>query len=207
MNLADCYRLLGLPTGASFDAIKASYRRLARQYHPDVNPGDQRAKEKFIEVTRAYKFLLSRVGESTPDQRSDSIGAAQPKPPKCPTSARPAEVKVRRKEPPIQFNPNLSAIEQKLKTTSYKQLQQLLKEHRYPRAIALVEGLAQRIPQDPEIIQWQAIAYQRWGRQLIREQQLDKARVYLKKALRTDPHNRALWTEVEKDFRQMEQFF
>ena len=83
----------------------------------------------------------------------------------------------------------------------------MLKEQRFPRAIALIEGLARRIPQDPEVKQWQAIAYQRWGRQLIQERQLDKARIYLKKALRTDPHNRSLWAEVERDFRYMERLF
>jgi curved DNA-binding protein CbpA len=183
---------------------------LARQYHPDVNPGDQRAKEKFIEVTAAYKFLLAKVEQSSHEQPSSSTSPAsppQPKPPEPKPVARPGDVKVKRKEPPIQFNPDLSPVERQLKATSYQQLQQLLKEHRYPRAIALVEGLSQRIPHDPEITQWQAIAYQRWGRYLIRERQLDKARIYLKKALRTDPHNRALWAEVEKDFRQMEQIF
>ncbi len=94
-----------------------------------------------------------------------------------------------------------------MKETSYEQLQQLLRSHRFPRAIALVEGLAQRLPQDSEIRQWQAITYQRWGRQLIQERQLDKARLYLKKALRTDPQNRSLWAEVEQDFRRMEQIF
>jgi tetratricopeptide (TPR) repeat protein len=81
----------------------------------------------------------------------------------------------------------------------------LLKYRRFARAIALVEGLAQRIPQDPEVRQWQAIAYQSWGRHLVNERQLDKARIYLKKALRTDPHNRSLWAEVERDFRRIEQ--
>merc|ERR1712117_496185 len=38
--------------------VKASYRRLARIYHPDVNPKDQQAKDKFIAVTEAYKILL-----------------------------------------------------------------------------------------------------------------------------------------------------
>jgi tetratricopeptide (TPR) repeat protein len=210
MNLADSYRLLGLPAGASFDEIKASYRRLARQYHPDVNPGDQRAKEKFIEVTAAYKFLLAKIEQSPPEHRPNSNGStssAPPTPPEPKPAARPVDVKVKRKDPPIQFNSDLSPVERQLKATSYQQLQQLLKEHRYPRAIALVEGLSQRIPHDPEITQWQAIAYQRWGRHLIRERQFDKARIYLKKALRTDPHNRALWAEVEKDFRQMEQIF
>ena len=67
--------------------------------------------------------------------------------------------------------------------------------------------MAQRIPHDPEIRQWQAISYQRWGRQLITEKQVDKARNYLKKALKTDPHNRALWAEVERDFRQLEKIY
>jgi tetratricopeptide (TPR) repeat protein len=116
-------------------------------------------------------------------------------------------VRVTRKAPATQSNSNLSETEQQIKAESYRQLQGFLKHHRYPRAIALVEGLASRIPQDQEITQWQAIVYQQWGRQLIRDRQFDKARLYLKKALRTDPHNRSLWSEVEKDFRQLEQLF
>lgn len=99
----------------------------------------------------------------------------------------------------------MSQTDQQLKQNAYEQLQQLLKEHRYPRAIALVEGLAQRLPNDAEVRQWQAIAYQRWGRQLISDKQVEKARLYLKKALRTDPHNKSLWYEVERDFRRIEQ--
>jgi curved DNA-binding protein CbpA len=64
MNLADCYRVLGLRAGASFEDVKSSYRRLARQYHPDTNPDDQQAKEKFIEVTAAYKVLMESISPS-----------------------------------------------------------------------------------------------------------------------------------------------
>ncbi|MBW4520834.1 MAG: J domain-containing protein [Scytolyngbya sp. HA4215-MV1] len=201
MNLADCYRLLGLRSGSSFAEVKASYRRLARRYHPDVNPQDQKAKDKFIEVTAAYKFLLSALD---PDGVTKAV-SAQPQPQAQPSS--PVTVKVVRQSPTIEYNPNLSMVEQQLKETSYQQLQQLLKSQRFPRAIALVEGLSQRIPQDPEIRQWQAITYQRWGRHLVNEKQLEKARIYLKKALRTDPHNRSLWAEVEQDFRRMERIF
>jgi tetratricopeptide (TPR) repeat protein len=201
MNLADCYRLLGLRSGASFAEVKASYRRLARRYHPDVNPQDQKAKEKFIEVTTAYKFLLSVLD---PEGVSPKTESAQPQ---AKSPGRPVTIKVVPKAPAIEFNPNLSAVEQQLKEASYQQLQQLLKSQRFPRAIALVEGLSQRIPQDPEIRQWQAITYQRWGRYLVNAKQLEKARIYLKKALRTDPHNRSLWAEVEQDFRRMEQLF
>jgi len=206
MNLAECYRILGLESGASFDAIKASYRRLARRYHPDVNPGNQQAKEKFIELTEAYRSLLSTIGSTESMAQSDGQRTdAEPTPmPTVPASA--GKTRITRKQPPLQFT-NLSPLEQQLKTNSYQQLQQMLKEQRFPRAIALIEGLARRIPQDSEVKQWQAIAYQRWGRQLIQERQFEKARIYLKKALRTDPHNRSLWAEVERDFRYMERLF
>lgn len=210
MNLADCYRILGLKPGSSFDEIKASYRRLARRYHPDVNPGDQRSNEMFIQLTSAYKFLLANV------QDSDLGSSTLPKivirkrakaTPEATSTKGTHSPRAPSKAPSIQYNPELSPIEQQLKLSSYEQLQHLLKNQRFPRAITLVEGLAQRLPQDPEVMQWQAIAYQRWGRHLIQERQLEKARIYLKKALRADPHNRALWAEIEKDFRCLEQLF
>lgn len=205
MDTTDYYRTLGLRAGASLEAVKASYRRLARQYHPDVNPDDAEAQERFIAVTEAYKYLLNIA---KPEAEMAWATTSPPPPPDIqPPPYQPVKPKIYRKAPPIQFNPELSEVERKLKENSYWELQQLLKSRRFPRAIALAEGLAARIPQDPEIRQWQAIAYQRWGRHLIKERQLEKARNYLKKALRTDPHNRALWAEVERDFRQLEQIY
>jgi tetratricopeptide (TPR) repeat protein len=204
MNIADCYRLLGLRTGASYEDIKAAYRRLARQLHPDINPGDQQSQEKFIQVNEAYRFLLSVVSPS-------GIGEAPPETPQAPPAPESVKPKVKvtrkaEKPSPVRPNPNHSLSDQQLKQNSYEQLQRLLRSRRFPRAIALVEGLAQRFPSDPEICQWQAITYQRWGHQLIQDKQFDKARLYLKKALRIDPHNRSLWGEVERDFRRIEQF-
>ena len=220
MNLADCYRILGLRSGASFTEIKASYRRLARQYHPDMNPDDQRAKDRFITLTEAYRFLASVVkptaeeaaefrARQSPSQSPSQAPEAAPSDVSDRTTSpgSPPKVKITTKPVQVQYNPNLSESDRQLKQASYEQLQQFLKLRRFPRAIALVEGLAQRIPQDPEVRQWQAITYQRWGRQLVDDRQLDKARLYLKKALRTDPHNRSLWAEVEKDFRRMEQVY
>lgn len=198
MNLADCYRLLGLRTGASFDEIKASYRRLARQYHPDVNPSNQQqaAKEKFIQLTEAYKYLISVV---QPDAATNQATPPPATPPK------PIKIKVTRKPPPVEIDRDISATDRQLKQASYEQLQQHLKNQRFARAIALVEGLAQRLPQDQEVRQWQAITYQRFGHHLAVTHQVEKARIYLKKALRTDPHNKALWYEVDRDFRRIEE--
>ena len=209
MDLADCYRLLGLTYGASLAEVKASYRRLARRCHPDVNSGDQFAHEKFIQLTEAYKSLLGvinqSVGSKVASNTPQTVTATNP-PDRVEASPRPpSATKVTRKPPVVQYTPPLSEVEKQLKWNSYEQLQQLLKNRRFARAIALVEGLAHRIPHDPEVRQWQAIAYSRWGRHLVNEGQPDKARSYLKKALRTDPHNRALWAEVERDFRRIEQ--
>lgn len=86
-----------------------------------------------------------------------------------------------------------------LKKDAYEQLKVLLRQQKFPRAIALVEGLAHRMPTDVEINQWQAIVYQRWGRQLISQGQFQKSRIYLRKALQTDPNNPSLTNEVERD--------
>lgn len=189
MNLADYYRLLGLRSDASAADVKASYRRLARQYHPDINPDDRQAHDTFIRITEAYKALMMLL----PATEVGATSRPQPAPPPV-------------TDPMATARP-LSKIEQQLKQSAYQQLQELLKQHRFPRAVVLVEGLAQRLSQDLEVRQWQAIVYQRWGRHLIKEHQFSKARVYLQKALRVDPHNRSLAVEVQRDLHKLEQVF
>lgn len=58
MDKAACYLLLELTPVATLVEIKASYRRLALQYHPDTNPGDRTKNEKFIALTAAYQLLV-----------------------------------------------------------------------------------------------------------------------------------------------------
>ena len=57
MAKRDYYEVLGLQKGASEDDIKKAYRKLAVKYHPDRNPGDKEAEEKFREATEAYEVL------------------------------------------------------------------------------------------------------------------------------------------------------
>ena len=61
MAAAHYYRILGLRTGADFEAVKLAYRNLARLYHPDVNPGDHLAKEKFVQITQAYQAIADAL--------------------------------------------------------------------------------------------------------------------------------------------------
>lgn len=53
----DYYAILGVPRTASAEEIKKAYRRLARKYHPDVNPGDKAAEEKFKSISEAFDVL------------------------------------------------------------------------------------------------------------------------------------------------------
>ena len=57
MAKADYYETLGVSKSASKDEIKSAYRKLAMKYHPDRNPGDKTAENKFREVTEAYDVL------------------------------------------------------------------------------------------------------------------------------------------------------
>src|SRR5438105_12625440 len=57
MDYKNYYKVLGVSKNASADEIKRTFRKLARKYHPDVNPGDKKAEEKFKEINEAYEVL------------------------------------------------------------------------------------------------------------------------------------------------------
>ncbi len=68
----DCYEVLGLKKDASTDEIKKAFRKKAMQYHPDKNPGDKKAEEKFKEVNEAYGIL----SDSEKKDKYDKFGYA-----------------------------------------------------------------------------------------------------------------------------------
>jgi len=70
VQFRDYYDVLGVPRAANEDEIKTAYRKLARKYHPDVNPGDKSAEEKFKEINEAYEVL----SDSDKRKRYDQLG-------------------------------------------------------------------------------------------------------------------------------------
>ncbi len=71
LQYKDYYETLGVNREASEKEIKDTYRKLARKYHPDVNPGDKKSEEKFKEINEAYEVL----GDSEKKTKYDQLGA------------------------------------------------------------------------------------------------------------------------------------
>ncbi|MBQ2851977.1 MAG: DnaJ domain-containing protein, partial [Bacteroidales bacterium] len=71
MDYKDYYKVLGVERSASQDEIKKAYRKLAVKYHPDKNPDDKVAEEKFKEISEAYQVL----GNADTRKKYDELGA------------------------------------------------------------------------------------------------------------------------------------
>ncbi len=225
MQLSECYRLLGLPRNASPEDIKLAYRRMARKYHPDVNQGDPTAVDKFRLVQEAYQILKDAAAGVMPKQPTRASPPTQTKPtqpppkpsqpqsPQSPGASKAANQKVepkvtpkvkvevkdvRQKQDPLSDDPEV-----RLKIDMLGRLMELLKQKKYVVAIAIAEGLRERYKNSPEVIHWQAVAYQRRGSELLMTGKFKEAEAYLTKAMNTDPGNRELCFEVKRDLERI----
>jgi len=77
MDYKDYYKILGVEKSASPDEIKSVYRKLAKKYHPDKNPGDKQAEERFKEINEAHEVLSDPEKKARYDQISNSYSSWQ----------------------------------------------------------------------------------------------------------------------------------
>ncbi len=77
MEYRDYYKLLGVERKASQDEIKQAYRKLAMKYHPDKNPGNKQAEEKFKDINEAYEVLSDKTKRARYDQLGESYQSWQ----------------------------------------------------------------------------------------------------------------------------------
>ncbi len=214
MSQTECLIVLGLPYGTTFDQVKATYRQLARKYHPDANNGDHSHAEKFSQIQEAYEVLkdvedglLAResapqTSKSTEEKRKVKFNVQytqpqqqQAKEPSLEEQFRQAMESVQRGEKRVTSINDFK--NSKLKGEHLVHLKNLLNQEKYLEAIVVGDAMAQRFLGDSDVMYWQAIAYQRYGSELFKMGSRSKAKGYLNKAFKLASEHPDLLAEIE----------
>ncbi len=201
MHPIECYRVLGLPRHAPLEDVKVAYRRLARKYHPDLNPNSPEAAAKFQRVQQAYQILKNaevpppETKPPSPNPTAKTDKSENQAPPSPPPKVR-IHVKHAPAVPP----------EERLKQEMVHKIEDLLRQKKYVVAIPIAEGLRARFPAAPEVARLLAIVYYRYGSECLiaPKSRLREAESYLRKALAADPKNRELKFEIERDLERLQ---
>ncbi len=199
-TLEQSYALFGLNPSASIEDIKTIYRQMAKQLHPDLNPDDPTARDRFYTLNQAYQLLLSArsvdrpldVDASDNLDRSDCWRRRQ--------AVRVGSVRVN-----YVVDPPLSPPDLQLKQEVFENLEKLIRQDNFVKAVSVIDLLVRVVPGRPEILKKQSEIYFKYAQDLVnRRTQLSLARTYLKASLKIDPHNQQRWQAVERQFNRIE---
>jgi tetratricopeptide (TPR) repeat protein len=190
ITIEKSYALFGLKPSASIDEIKTIYRQMAKEIHPDLNPHDPTARDRFYTLNQAYQLLLSasavtdRVDESTEADGRDLVDAVRVS---------------------YVVDPPLSPQDLQLKQEVFESLEKLIRQDNFEKAVSVIDLLVRVVPDRPEILKKQSEIYFKYAQDLVsRRTQLTLARTYLKASLKIDPHNHQRWQAVDRQFNRIE---
>jgi curved DNA-binding protein len=151
-NFRNYYELLGVERGSSAEDIKKAFRRLARQYHPDLNPGDKAAEEKFKEFNEAYRVLSDPSTRSQYDQFTRFWRSRKGRNNKD-FQSRPSETRTRGDEDFSQFGDFNSFIDQLLGRRPRSNNRETGEEERRSPRTATVEKDKYQAPPRPKNVE------------------------------------------------------
>jgi tetratricopeptide (TPR) repeat protein len=188
ITLAQSYELFGLKSARSIDEIKQIYRQIAKQIHPDLNPQDPTARDRFNHLNQAYQLLLVAAETAV----ESAIGSDKDY---TVTSVRVNNTVDR----------TLSSQDLQLKQTAFDNLQKLISQDDFIAAVLTIDRLVSAIPNCMEISKKQSEVYFKYAQDLIKQRrQINVARNYLKASLKIDPHNQQRWEAVNREFNRIE---
>lgn len=189
ITLEESYKLFGLQPSASIEEIKTIYRQMAKEIHPDLNPDDPTARDRFSTLNQAYQRLIS-ARPIDPQQDVDVSEGGE----------RSERVRVN-----YVVDPPLSPPDLKLKQEVFENLEKLIRQENFEKAVSVIDLLARVVPDRPEISKKQSEIYFKYAQDLVnRRTRLNLARTYLKASLKLDPHSQQRWQAVERQFNRIE---
>ncbi|WP_295621516.1 J domain-containing protein [Chamaesiphon sp. GL140_3_metabinner_50] len=192
ITLEQAYNLLRLNPSASIDEIKASYRQMAKSMHPDLNPEDPTARDRFNTLNQAYQLLLVAARTTTDNLNKNTATNVD-------SQDRATSVRVSYVIEPI------SPADLQLKQEIFESLEKLMRQDNFTKAVSTIDLLVKVIPNCQEISRKQSEVYFKYAQDLVKQRtQLHLARTYLKASLKIDPHNQQRWEAVNREFNQIE---
>ena len=193
ITLAQSYELFGLKSVESIDRIKQIYRQIAKQLHPDLNPQDPTARDRFNHLNQAYQLLLEAAETATSSPPIESpVDSGKDY---TVTSIHTNKV----------ASQTLSPQNLQFKQTAFDNLQKLISQDDFIAAVLMIDRLVMAIPNCTEISKKQSEVYFKYAQDLIKQRkQINVARNYLKASLKIDPHNQQRWEAVNREFNRIE---